>query len=240
MEARLPAGKAEVDDGWVKQNDLETKKASLDRILMGMVQMLPELNPLSDLPFGELPNRAKHGNLAKLDTALATAVLQHENGMNAASYTGNSKSNHNKILVEVIATTENGLWEKLQEHGMQVVNCYKHLCSAYASISSLVSVSSLDVVNFVQKVQVHAHAGSVESEGDEAMYANIARATFGLNGTGIKIGVISVSYNCLLAQDIATGDLPNDVQVVNDLSYPTECLDLGGTDKGQAMLQIIH
>ena len=54
------------------------------------------------------------------------------------------------------------------------------------------------------------------------------------NGAGIKVGVLSDSFNDLggYASDQANGALPS-VQVLADLSS-------GGTDEGRAMLQIVH
>ena len=56
-----------------------------------------------------------------------------------------------------------------------------------------------------------------------------------VNGSGIKVGVLSDSFNDLggAAADEASGALPSSVQVLQDLAS-------GGTDEGRAMLQIIH
>jgi hypothetical protein len=58
-----------------------------------------------------------------------------------------------------------------------------------------------------------------------------------VNGSGIKVGVLSDSFNDLggAAADEADGALPpaSDIQVLSDLSS-------GGTDEGRAMMQIIH
>ena len=58
-----------------------------------------------------------------------------------------------------------------------------------------------------------------------------------VNGTGIKVGVLSDSFNNLggAAADEADGALPPgaDIQVLKDLSG-------GGSDEGRAMMQIIH
>src|SRR5207248_3669647 len=79
--------------------------------------------------------------------------------------------------------------------------------------------------------------GSVTTEGDAVIQADAFRQRTGLDGTGVKVGVISDSVNEFqggLADSIATGDLPPNVQVLQD--------DPGGsgTDEGRAMLEIIH
>ncbi len=90
-------------------------------------------------------------------------------------------------------------------------------------------------------------AGLTTSQGDVSQKSDEARAQFGVDGTGVKIGVLSDSYGAeenengvatdtTVAQDIASGDLPsNGVQVLQDgAPFSTD------GDEGRAMLQIIH
>ncbi|WRH67206.1 MAG: hypothetical protein RSE13_01765 [Planktothrix sp. GU0601_MAG3] len=79
------------------------------------------------------------------------------------------------------------------------------------------------------------NVGSVTSQGDQAQLSDIARTTYGVNGAGITVGVLSDSYNNLggAASDVASGDLPSGVIVLQDL--PSD-----GSDEGRAMLQIVH
>ncbi len=84
--------------------------------------------------------------------------------------------------------------------------------------------------------------GKVTSQGDRAMRAQVARRNFHLDGRGIKIGVISDSFNALgkAEDDVLSGDLPGRN---NPLGYqqPVRILqDLkDGSDEGRAMAQII-
>ncbi|HEY9609979.1 S8 family peptidase [Allocoleopsis sp.] len=84
--------------------------------------------------------------------------------------------------------------------------------------------------------------GLVTTQGDEAMRADVARQTFGVDGTGITIGVLSTSFDLLgtASDDVANGDLPANVNVLAEA--PPEFADLFGpaTDEGRAMLQLIH
>ena len=79
----------------------------------------------------------------------------------------------------------------------------------------------------------------VGSDGATAAQVQQALDESGLSvsGSGIKVGVLSDSFNDLggAAADEADGALPpaSDVQVLKDLSS-------GGTDEGRAMMQIIH
>ncbi len=77
------------------------------------------------------------------------------------------------------------------------------------------------------------NTGSINSQGDVAHNAVMARNFFGVDGTGVKIGVLSDSVD-FLAQSIATGNLPPDVTVLPGQS------GIPGIGEGTAMLEIIH
>jgi Ca2+-binding RTX toxin-like protein len=85
--------------------------------------------------------------------------------------------------------------------------------------------------------------GKITSEGDRAMRSTLARRLFHLDGSGIKIGIISDSFNALKgkAADIAKGDLPGRSNP-NGFTKPVRVLKDTkiGFDEGRAMTQIIH
>lgn len=88
--------------------------------------------------------------------------------------------------------------------------------------------------------------GLVTSQGDTSLYSFIARNGFLVNGEGIKIGVLSDSYNTqignLAADDVIREDLPGPananyptpVHVLQDYPYGV------ASDEGRAMMHIIH
>lgn len=87
---------------------------------------------------------------------------------------------------------------------------------------------------------------SVISQGDIALKTDIVRNTFNLDGSGIKVGVISDSFNLLTegvtaATDVRTGDLPG-VGNPDGYTNPIRVIQEGtrGKDEGRAMLQIVH
>lgn len=90
--------------------------------------------------------------------------------------------------------------------------------------------------------------GTVESEGDIAIASNDIRNLSGIDGNGIKIGVISDSYDVLstgsgAADNVIAGDLPG-LGNPNGYTAPVTVLNEGspekGRDEGRAMLQILH
>jgi subtilisin family serine protease len=91
--------------------------------------------------------------------------------------------------------------------------------------------------------------GADTSEGDKQLRADKARAEFGIDGNGVKVGILSDSFDrdptapTGAAEDVASGDLPGPgnpcghttpVEVLEDLTGEE------GSDEGRAMAQIVH
>jgi len=85
---------------------------------------------------------------------------------------------------------------------------------------------------FSLAADVAAPASPADPEGDLAQRAVLARTTFGVDGTGIKIGVISDSVDGLAAEQQAGRLGP--VTVLSGQS------GVPGTGEGTAMLEIVH
>src|SRR6185295_4955994 len=86
------------------------------------------------------------------------------------------------------------------------------------------------VLNSTTAPNAPPRIGSVTSQGDTTHRAFIARGTFNVDGTGIKIGVISDGVSSLA-----------DSQATGDLGPVTVLPGQGGFgDEGTAMLEIIH
>lgn len=128
-------------------------------------------------------------------------------------------------------------------------------------ISGIFPIAKLQLLNTLDSLIVYSrpyyagfnNSGIVSSAGDTAMATHLVRNGYGLQGEGVKIGVISDSYNTILSattspiantasQDVGNGDLPGagnpngnitPVHVLKD--YPFK-----RSDEGRGMLQIIH
>ena len=73
--------------------------------------------------------------------------------------------------------------------------------------------------------------GDVNSEGNTVLRAAEARTAFGVDSSGLKVGVMSDGVTNL-SDSVASGDLPP--------SPAVDVLKAGSGDEGTAMLEIIH
>lgn len=86
--------------------------------------------------------------------------------------------------------------------------------------------------------------GSTTSQGVAVMKVDQARATFGVTGAGIRLGLISDSFNGsgstpTVATQIAAGNLPGTGNPDGYTTPVTVLKDDTGTDEGRAMLEIV-
>ncbi|HEY4376436.1 MAG TPA: hypothetical protein VGM93_04730, partial [Acidimicrobiales bacterium] len=86
----------------------------------------------------------------------------------------------------------------------------------------------------------------VVSEGDAQLHAALARTHGGVNGSGIKVGIISDSYAKFASEasaDVAAGELPGSANPCG-FTKPVKVLSdyhaSDATDEGRAMAQIVH
>ncbi|MGF1453869.1 MAG: Ig-like domain-containing protein [Alphaproteobacteria bacterium] len=112
------------------------------------------------------------------------------------------------------------------------------MVSGLLPVSALDALEQMDSLAFANPaIAVTASQGIAENQGDRSVNADIARSQFGVDGTGVRVGALSDSFDALNGadEDIATGDLPPEgVQVVQDFFANDP------SDEGRAMLQIIH
>lgn len=94
--------------------------------------------------------------------------------------------------------------------------------------------------------QMVTHIGAVTSQGDNVLNTDTARSSYGVEGSGIRIGIISDSFNAFAQSDIGvdSGELPG-AGNPNGYSTPVQVIkdQLGGgyaSDEGRAMAEIVH
>jgi hypothetical protein len=171
--------------------------------------------------------------LAKL-TSSGAKIIYASPRFNTVRATVNLKNVEAIAGYPEVKFIEPAVKSKLVDVGMNKAETAGSFTSGIASIRAQLTA-------YLNKM--HPLAGSVTSEGDVTHRAADVRTAYGYLGNGIKIGVLSDSYNAKggAAANVASGDLPGPgnpdgyttpVTVVQDIT--------SGIDEGRAMLQVIH
>jgi len=179
---------------------------------------------MAKLMFDLAPMAAVSG--ANLQSADAPALLQVYEG---------------KVVIDAIASTDvNVLLSDLQGLGLEKGSTFGSYVSGLVPISALSSIANLDSLKFARPAYALNNVGLTTSQADVAMRADVARSSFGVDGTGVTVGVLSDSFDYLggAAADVASGDLPSGINVLKDLRRDGSAGD--GIDEGRAMMQLIH
>jgi subtilisin family serine protease len=198
---------------------------------------------------------ARSGNGAKLSSTLN--ILERANARRPQSDVARAfarripalRASNGYVSVSAYGDDLQSLRAQLVAKGLKDAKLHATAVSGRVPVAALADISNTSALRFMRPTLAMARAGSVTSQGDRSLRANLARAESGVNGRGIRIGVLSDSYDCAqgafdvgapftrAAQDIANNDLPRDVLLLKDLS-DTPSDDC--SDEGRAMMQLIH
>lgn len=170
-----------------------------------------EYTKLDSTLFKLVPRFDEQGNLtAPLDTVIPQDVLT---------------TDAITLIIDIVGTpgtTTSTLRTALEEElGLEVTGCFRLVegsCSVKCPVDMIPDVARLvDVAGVFSNMMRINSQGAVASKGDESMFADDARTTFGVTGAGVTVGVLSDSYNsctrsggCVTnaADDVSSGDLP--------------------------------
>ena len=142
------------------------------------------------------------------------------------------------VVIDTAASGDpEALAADLRVLGADKVTVFGRMVSARLPITAISELKRLSSLQLARPAYAVTHVGDVTSQGDAAMRADIVRTAFGIDGTGVMVGTLSDSYNCLggAAAGVASGDLPVGVNVLDELNPCT-----GATDEGRGMMEIIH
>src|ERR1700722_1237689 len=150
--------------------------------------------------------------------------------------------------------------------GLQRASQYSNDVGGWLPVDQLDAATALTEVHAIRAAMMRTKSGAVTSQGDYAQNSDLVRSDNSLDGAGITVGVLSDSYDCYpvyaangvpaggnagyanngfnttAAGDMATGDLPTSVNVIEEAT----CMDYGAPvqlpfgDEGRAMMQIVH
>jgi hypothetical protein len=175
---------------------------------------------------------AEHQAYLKQTSAQGAAAPAFQSSNTIAPITGGS------VVIDAAASGDpEALAADLRALGADKVTVFGRMVSGRLPITAIPALKDLASLQFARPAYATTNVGAVTSQGDRAMRADIARATFGVDGTGVLVGTLSDSYDCLggAAAGVASGDLPAGVTVLEEKSPCT-----GATDEGRGMMEIIH
>ncbi|MEW6145386.1 MAG: S8 family serine peptidase [Thermodesulfobacteriota bacterium] len=207
--------------------------------------LIPETSALEDIDGRDLTNRSAASTIDSKVSPKLTEVIGRiaetgaaRNGIESLSAKDFSTplvrvddQGNIQVYVQMSEPGDENIGQ-LKELGMvtEVVNENLNIVQGWLPYGSIEQAAGL---GFVSKITPPSYGypreGSVTTEGDAIMGSDEARETFGVDGSGIKVGVISDGIDSVAASRM-TGDLPNIIQVG----------DAGTGDEGTAILEIVH
>ncbi|MGD8348010.1 MAG: PKD domain-containing protein [Gammaproteobacteria bacterium] len=206
----------------------------------------------SAVPAVQAPGQAglfKAAQMAKASTPLVRLLSEYRAHQSQGRGTAFEPSDRfvmftaGRVLVEARATADGAvLLDDLNRLGLLNGTRHEHAVSGMLPVAAIERAAALPSLRSISAaIAPISNAGSVTSQGDIALRAVDGRSAYGVDGTGVTIGVLSDSYDTLggAAADVVSGDLPAGVQVVGGES-PYCGTVVFCIDEGRAMAQIAY
>jgi len=151
------------------------------------------------------------------------------------------KDSQDRIGVRLLATEPQKVLPALQDLGMVAISVQPGhgILQGFLPGSAVGLLDDLADKGLTSAEPIRrplTHSGTVLAQSDLVHQSSRLRsqlAASGLDGSGVKLAIISDSFDALggRATDVAAGELPANVTVLGDAK---------GTDEGRAMAQVIH
>jgi hypothetical protein len=178
----------------------------------------------------------------KMDSGLAFAAMAATGQLNGASYAGavpNMATDASGNVVVDIRGSATDIVTMVNALGGQVISSYPQYGSVRAGMpltNMEYLASSASVTQVVQQETAIHSVGALTSQGFISHDARTAVNNLAVNGSGIKVGVLSDSASAArVAALIASGDLGPNTTVLANQQGPSN-----GTDEGTAMMEIVQ
>ena len=202
---------------------------------------------LSPEQLTELLN-VKHGPLAPVGAQLAALSTEYQAYVSnvargtttQATFVSSDpliNTSGNYVIIDAVADTDLArLRADLERLGARDLAAANFMVSGLLPIAAIPDLAALESLSSARPAFATTNAGRITSQGDKALRADLARSSFGVDGSGITIGTISDSYNCLggAPAGVTSDDLPQGVVVLKEYNQA------GCSDEGRAMIEIIH
>jgi subtilisin family serine protease len=186
-------------------------------------------------------------HLSILQKAYGAQPLWHDGGLRAKLPALRVQDGY--VRISAYGDNVSELKTQLVGQGMLEARLHDHAVTGRVPVAALNDIASIAGLRFIKPALATTRVGLTTSQGDRSMRSDLARSQFGVDGTGVRVGVLSDSFDCATGpfapgqnftragQDAVNGDLPLGVRVLADLhTVPDgEC-----TDEGRAMMQIVH
>lgn len=180
-----------------------------------------------------------HDKHAKIESTLTTLYTRFQK----SSFRSANDSTQYVTIDAVAKNDTRQLLEDLQALGLEDGIAFGRIVSGRIPIRVIEELNLLESLLFARQALGASNVGEATSEGDISIQAPAVRTNFCVDGAGVKVGVISDSYNHLegAAKGIASGDLPGK-QNPDGYDIPVDVLNdvFSGEDEGRAMLEIVH
>jgi hypothetical protein len=140
------------------------------------------------------------------------------------------KDDQGRILVDIKADVTDALLQYIKTLGGNVVNDFPQYQAIRAGVplANIEDLAARGEVKFVEPA-VRAMNNTVDSEGDYTHQTHGARTTFGVNGTGVKVGVLSGDVAYL-----------NNSQIAGKVTILSGQSGVTTEGEGTAMLEIVN
>ncbi len=187
---------------------------------------------------------AEHGPMANLGVDLVNIYQAFENEHISTATLANRYPSYifqgNSVLIGLNAYSDFPVLQtQASSLGMQVIATDPNVRSieGWLPINELPAAAELqELLSGHPVIRPIVHAGKAINEADYSMLSTQLKQNTGLTGAGVTVGILSDSFNNTggYSADVASGDLPSNVDIVQDLTPAT------GTDEGRAMAQNVY
>lgn len=227
---------------------------SFSRSLTAIIAVLASLSPLGAAP--SLPPNLGSGLKALVETTQTSSARLGRRAAPVSEFATDVLgdvvlNSEGAVLVDVVLNGRIPLEQAAATLGAGAIQItatdptYRQgIIEGYVDIVDIIALAKAPGVQAVHLVHVPIkHVGATTSQG---VVQHRVNQLPGLDGTGLKVGVLSDSYDTSgnaikAANDVATGDLPGPGNPLGHLAPVQVLADFpGGTDEGRAMLQIVH